>query len=41
MNRPARENGNWQWRLMPEQVTAQLVKELLELTEIYGRTNSR
>jgi len=41
MNRPARETGNWRWRLMPEQVTAQLAKELLELTEIYGRTDSR
>jgi 4-alpha-glucanotransferase len=39
MNRPARENGNWQWRLMPEQLTAPLAKELLELTELYGRSN--
>jgi 4-alpha-glucanotransferase len=37
MNRPARENGNWQWRLTPEQITAPLEKELLELTELYGR----
>jgi len=37
MNRPARENGNWHWRLVPEQITAPLAKELLELTEIYGR----
>jgi 4-alpha-glucanotransferase len=39
MNRPAQENGNWQWRLMAEQVTPSLTKELLELTEIYGRSN--
>jgi 4-alpha-glucanotransferase len=39
MNRPARESGNWQWRLMPEQVTAPLAKELFELTEIYGRNS--
>jgi 4-alpha-glucanotransferase len=39
MNRPAREKGNWQWRLLPEQVTAPLAKELLEMTEIYGRNS--
>jgi 4-alpha-glucanotransferase len=37
MNRPAREKGNWQWRLMPEQLTGPVAKELLEMTEIYGR----
>jgi len=37
MNRPARENGNWRWRLTPEQITVPLEKELLELTELYGR----
>jgi 4-alpha-glucanotransferase len=41
MNRPARDNGNWQWRLMPEQVTAPLAEELLEITELYGRSNGR
>ncbi|MCU0596140.1 MAG: 4-alpha-glucanotransferase [Desulfobacterota bacterium] len=39
MNRPARQEGNWQWRLVPEQVTAPLAKELLEWTELYGRSN--
>jgi 4-alpha-glucanotransferase len=38
MNRPASEKGNWEWRLMPEQVTVPLAKELLGMTEIYGRT---
>ena len=38
MNRPAQKRGNWQWRLMPEQLTAPLAKELLGMTEIYGRT---
>jgi len=38
MNRPAREKGNWQWRLLPEQLTAPLAKELLGMTELYGRT---
>jgi 4-alpha-glucanotransferase len=39
MNRPAREKGNWQWRLMPEQLTVPLAKELLAMTEIYGRNS--
>ena len=39
MNRPASENGNWEWRLMPEQLTAPLAGELLGMTEIYGRSN--
>jgi 4-alpha-glucanotransferase len=39
MNQPAREKGNWEWRLTPEQVTAPLAKELLGMTEIYGRSN--
>jgi len=39
MNRPALEKGNWQWRLAPEQVTAPLAKELLEMTELYGRNS--
>lgn len=39
MNRPAHEKGNWQWRLLPEQLTAPLAKELLGMTELYGRTS--
>jgi 4-alpha-glucanotransferase len=39
MNRPASEKGNWEWRLMPEQVTGALAEELLGMTEIYGRSN--
>ena len=39
MNRPARETGNWEWRLMPDQLTAPLARELLDMTEIYGRSN--
>jgi 4-alpha-glucanotransferase len=40
MNRPARGNGNWQWRLTPEQITVPLAKELLELTQLYGRNSN-
>jgi 4-alpha-glucanotransferase len=36
-NRPAKRDGNWQWRLLPDQLTPSLTKRLLEMTEIYGR----
>ena len=44
INRPAKKNGNWQWRLLPDQLTPGVSKRLLEMTEIYGRArklNSR
>jgi 4-alpha-glucanotransferase len=37
MNRPATTEGNWQWQLLPEQLTPHLTQRLLEMTEIYGR----
>jgi 4-alpha-glucanotransferase len=37
MNRPATADGNWQWQLLPEQLTPHLTQRLLEMTEIYGR----
>lgn len=37
MNRPATGDDNWQWRLKPDQLTPQLGRTLLEMTEIYGR----
>ncbi|HEX3034110.1 MAG TPA: 4-alpha-glucanotransferase [Thermodesulfobacteriota bacterium] len=37
MNLPATANGNWQWRLKPEQITPSVVEKLREITEIYGR----
>jgi 4-alpha-glucanotransferase len=39
MNRPGQEKGNWQWRLLPEQLTDPLAQKLLGMTEIYGRSN--
>lgn len=39
MNRPATSNGNWQWRLTPEQLTPSLIKRLKKMTVIYGRDN--
>jgi 4-alpha-glucanotransferase len=37
MNRPATVEGNWQWRLLPEQLTPDLAERFREITEIYGR----
>jgi 4-alpha-glucanotransferase len=37
MNRPATTEGNWRWRLSPEQVTPSLTDALREMTELYGR----
>jgi len=38
MNRPATAAGNWEWRLLPQQLTRSLKKRLTEMTEIYIRT---
>jgi len=38
MNRPSTTEGNWVWRLMPEQLAHPLAHRLKEMTEIYGRT---
>jgi 4-alpha-glucanotransferase len=40
MNRPSVTNGNWGWRLMPEQMTSALRTKLLEMTEVYGRSDA-
>ncbi len=37
MNFPSRGEGNWQWRLLPEQLTPSLTKKLREMSAIYGR----
>jgi len=37
MNRPATLKGNWQWRLLPDQLTSSLAERLRQMTEIYGR----
>ncbi len=41
MNRPATSKGNWQWRLLPEQLKSSLTDKLLEITETYGRAPKR
>ncbi|MEW6375845.1 MAG: 4-alpha-glucanotransferase [Thermodesulfobacteriota bacterium] len=37
MNRPATAKGNWEWRLLPGQLTPSVRKRLTEMTKIYGR----
>ena len=37
MNTPSSTEGNWKWKLLPEQITPALAEELRELTETYGR----
>ena len=41
MNLPARPNGNWQWRFLPEMLTESIQERLGELTVLYGRAPRR
>lgn len=37
INRPSTPSGNWEWRLLPDQLNSYHSEMLLELTETYGR----
>jgi 4-alpha-glucanotransferase len=37
MNRPATTEGNWRWRLSPDQLTPSLADMLRGMTDLYGR----
>jgi 4-alpha-glucanotransferase len=37
MNRPSTVEGNWEWRLLPEEVTPSLSHKLMDMTGLYGR----
>jgi 4-alpha-glucanotransferase len=37
MNRPATGDGNWEWQLVPGQLTSKLAEKLRAMTETYGR----
>ncbi|MDV2482409.1 4-alpha-glucanotransferase [Methanoculleus sp. Wushi-C6] len=37
MNRPGTTEGNWEWRLRPEQTGEEVTREFAEVTGIYGR----
>jgi 4-alpha-glucanotransferase len=38
MNRPSTAHGNWEWRLLPGQITPAVSERLLEITEASGRS---
>ena len=37
MNFPSTLGGNWEWRLLPGQFTPELIKEIADLSRLYGR----
>jgi 4-alpha-glucanotransferase len=37
MNRPGTTKGNWEWRLVAEQITPSLITRVAEMTKLYGR----
>jgi 4-alpha-glucanotransferase len=41
MNLPGTDEGNWQWRYQPEELTPQLAKRLRAITESSGRASAR
>jgi len=40
MNLPASPSGNWEWRLVPNQLSPAIVNKLKKITMIYGRDNT-
>lgn len=40
MNEPSISDGNWRWRVKPDELTGSHEKILLEMTETYGRARS-
>jgi 4-alpha-glucanotransferase len=39
MNRPSIAHGNWEWRLMPDQINPAITKKLLAVTKASKRTS--
>lgn len=37
MNRPSTVGGNWQWRVLPEQLDDSLAQKIVQITRLYGR----
>ena len=37
MNRPGIAQGNWEWRLLPGQLTQSIIRKIKDMTELYGR----
>lgn len=38
MNTPGTPDGNWQWRMLPGQITPTLTRRIAEMTSLYGRS---
>lgn len=36
-NEPGTQSGNWQWRMLPGELTPELAQRIRKLTRIYGR----
>ena len=41
MNTPGTLGGNWQWRLLPGQLTPELAERIAEISRMYGRSARR
>ena len=41
MNTPGILGGNWQWRMLPDQITEGLTKRIARMTSLYGRSNEQ
>ena len=41
MNTPGILGGNWQWRMLPGQITEGLTKRIARMTSLYGRSNEQ
>ena len=41
MNTPGILGGNWQWRMLPGQITEDLTKRIARMTSLYGRSNEQ
>ena len=39
-NTPGTLGGNWQWRLLPGQITSELSERIASMTRMYGRSAS-
>lgn len=37
INTPGTGRDNWQWRLLPGELTVKLIGDIREMTRIYGR----
>ncbi len=37
MNRPGTAQGNWQWRLLPDQLTSEITEQFRHVSHLYGR----